>query len=166
MFDKTSYRSQWFVSLCFGLVAFSQDILISCHNLLAILVRGSCVCCRFISFIFTDCRSVDVRPLTPGLGPSQYCIQPSLLQYFRDLTNNVSIDDSDPISGNDSGNSENTGNEMGSTSHQSSSSGGANEGSTNRTQQNNNNSNAESSRMNLPSAKMNVIYLVFCLKES
>ena len=73
-FDKTSYRSQWFVSLWFGLVVsiLCKLILISYHNLLAILVRGY-VCCRvrFISFIFTVYSSVDVRPLTPGLGPSQ-----------------------------------------------------------------------------------------------
>ena len=43
------------------------DSLISCHNLLAILSRGY-VCCRFTSFIFIVCSSVDVRPLTPGLG--------------------------------------------------------------------------------------------------
>ena len=86
-----------------------------------------------------------------------------------------------------SGNSGNTGYEMGSTSHQSNSSGGANEGSTNRTQQGNN--NAESSRVNIsrervwsrdhpweliigdPEAgvkqdvlrRMNVTSLVFCL---
>ena len=52
----------------FSLFLF-YDSLISCHNLLAILSRGY-VCCRFISFIFIVCSSVDVRPLTPGLGPS------------------------------------------------------------------------------------------------
>ena len=71
-FDKTSYRSQWFVSLWFGLVFcfYFYDSLISCHNLLAILSRGY-VCFRFISFIFIVYSSIDVRPLTPGLGPSQ-----------------------------------------------------------------------------------------------
>ena len=55
----------------FGLViSIFKLILISYHNLLAILVRGY-VCRRFISFIFTVYSSVDVRPLTPGLGPSQ-----------------------------------------------------------------------------------------------
>ena len=60
-------------------------------------------------------------------------------------TNN---DVNEPSSGNDGGSSENTGFELGSSSHQSNSSGGANEGYTYITQQGNNNS--ESSRTHLP----------------
>ena len=52
-----------------------------------------------------------------------------------DINNNVN----EPSSVNDGGNSENTGFEIGSSSHQSSSSGGVIEGSTNRTQHGNNN---------------------------
>ena len=61
--------------------------------------------------------------------------------------NDTNNDVNEPSSGNDGGRSENTGFEMGSSSHQNSSSGGANKGSTNRTQQGNN--NAESSRTHL-----------------
>ena len=76
MFDKTSYRSQWFVSLWFGIVVsiVFKLILISCHNLLAILVKGSCML-QVYFLIFTGGSSGDVRPLTPGLGPSQFGIR-------------------------------------------------------------------------------------------
>ena len=53
--------------------------------------------------------------------------------------NDTNYDVNEPSSGNDGESSENTGFEMGSSSHQSSISGGANEGSTNRIQQGNNN---------------------------
>ena len=53
--------------------------------------------------------------------------------------NDVNNGDTELTSGNVGGNSENTGYEMGSTSHQSSSSEGANEGSISRTHQDNNN---------------------------
>ena len=65
----------------FSLFLF-YDSLISCHNLLAILSRGY-VCCRFISFIFIVCSSVDVRPLTPGLGPSQLVSEPTGLLVYE-----------------------------------------------------------------------------------
>ena len=55
--------------------------LISYHNLLAILRRGH-VCCRFISFMFIVYRRVDVRPLTPGLGPSQLVSEPTGLLVY------------------------------------------------------------------------------------
>ena len=44
--------------------------LISDHDLLGILSRGY-VYSRFISFNVLLIVGVDVRPLTPGLGPSQ-----------------------------------------------------------------------------------------------
>ena len=44
--------------------------LISYHDLLAILSRGY-VCYRFIFLYVLFIVGVDVRPLTPGLGPPQ-----------------------------------------------------------------------------------------------
>ena len=70
-----------FVRFYFGLVGFVYVSLISCHNLLAILSRGY-VCCRFVSFMFLVYSGVDVRPLTPGLGPSQLVSEPTGLLVY------------------------------------------------------------------------------------
>ena len=52
--------------------------LISDHDLLAILSRGY-IYFRFIFFNVLLLVGVDVRPLTPGLGPSQLVSEPTCL---------------------------------------------------------------------------------------
>ena len=59
----------WFMwSLLFSLISY--------HDLLAILSRGY-VCYRFIFLYVLFIVGVDVRPLTPGLGPSQLVSEPT-----------------------------------------------------------------------------------------
>ena len=76
--------------------------------------------------------------------------EPEAAENRQDINtiNNVN----EPSSGNDGGNSENTGFEIGSSSHQSSSSGGVIEGSTNNTHQGNN--NADSYITHLPKERV------------